>query len=206
MPREKLYDRKTDVRTARVFVIACEGEKTEALYFEALVEGMRRVRVVTLPAVDSASAPSRVLERLNESSARRGLKAGDEVWMVIDVDHYFSGTHLDGTRRALDEAARRGYSVAVSNRCFEAWLLYHFETVAPHDSVGELEARLRVHLGGYSKNRLNIEQFRPYIAAAMQRAREADVEPEQREPAHPGSRVYRLLEAMQAACGARANA
>lgn len=207
MAREKLYDRKTDVRTARLFVIACEGERTESLYFDALAEGLRRVRVVALPALDGLSAPEHVIQRLHEFGARRGLAprdstGGDELWMVLDVDRWFAENRIQITHQVLDEAAQRDYNVAVSNVCFEAWLLYHFEAVAPHDSVGELEARLRVYLGGYSKNRLDIEKFRPHIAAAVRRAREADVAPDQREPAHPGSRVYRLLEAMQAACGA----
>jgi hypothetical protein len=202
MPREKLYNRKTDTRTARLFVIACEGEATEALYFEELADGLRRVRVLPLPAVAGQAAPKQVLERLNASGARRGLKPDDELWMVIDVDHYFSGTHEDSTRRALDEAAQRGYNVAISNRCFEAWLLYHFEAVAPHESVAELVARLRLHLGGYSKNRSYFEKLRPHVTAAMRRAKEADTSPAQRLPDHPGSRVYRLLEAMRATSGA----
>ena len=206
MAREKLYDRKTDVRTARLFVIACEGERTESLYFEALVEGVRRVKVVALPALDGLSAPEHVIQRLHEFGSRRGLVSrdstgGDELWMVLDVDRWFAENRIQVTHQVLDEAARRSYNVAISNRCFEAWLLYHFEAVAPHGSVGELEARLRVYLGGYSKSRLDIEKFRPHIAAAVRRAREADVAPDQREPSHPGSRVYRLLEAMQAACG-----
>ena len=73
MPREKLYERKTDTRTARVFVIACEGQYTETLYFTALAEGLRRVRVIPLPAIDGHSAPDKIMERLNEFAVQRGL-------------------------------------------------------------------------------------------------------------------------------------
>jgi len=207
MPREKLYDRKTDIRTARVFVVACEGEQTEALYFRQLVEGLRRVRVIPLPTVEGFSAPEYVVERLSEFESKYGVDfqsettGGSELWMTLDVDRWFAPNRIAVTHRVLDEAARRGYQVAVSDRCFEVWLLYHFENVTPHNSVQELEQRLRSHLGGYTKNRLNFEQYRPHIAAAIQRARAGDAEPGQRKPAHPGSQVYRLLEAMQAACG-----
>jgi hypothetical protein len=207
MPREKLYERKTDVRTARVFVVACEGEHTESLYFTALVEGLRRVTTITLPAFEGLSAPEQVFERLNEFAAKRGLTTfeattgGGELWMVIDVDRWFADNRIRVTHHVLDQAAQRGYEVAISNKCFEVWLLYHFEEVAAHSTVHELEERLRVHLGGYAKNKLDFEKYRPHIAAAIQRAKEADATPEQREPAHPGSRVYRLLEAMQVACG-----
>lgn len=205
MPREKLYGRKTDVRTARVFVVACEGEQTEAIYFNALAEGLRRVRVISLPAFDGLSAPEQVIERLNDFADKQGVlkttTGGGELWMVFDVDHYFAPNHVGATHRVLDEATRRGYQFAISNRCFEVWLLGHFEEVAPHGSVDELTVRLRVHLGGYQKNRLSFEKFRPHISAAMQRAKNADVAPHEREPEHPGSRVYRLLEAMKTACG-----
>ncbi len=207
MPREKLYDRKTDVRTARVFVVACEGEHTETLYFNALAEVLRRVRVLPLPALEGLSAPEQVIERLKEFADKCGLSVldettgGGELWMVLDVDRWFAPNRFHATNRVLDEAARRGYNVAVSNKCFEVWLLFHFEEVAPHSSVQELEERLRLYLGGYAKNRLNFEKYRPQIAQAVQRARDADIAPQQREPAHPGSRVYRLIEAMQSACG-----
>lgn len=206
MPREKLYERKTDGRTARVFVIACEGEHTEALYFEALAEGVRRIRVIPLPAFEGLSAPEQVLKRLNDFSAKRGLSNSDkttggiELWMVVDVDHWFADNRISVTHKVLDEAAQRGYQVVVSNKCFEVWLLYHFEEVKAHNSVDELAKRLRVHIGSYAKNRLSIEEFRPHIAAAIRRARDADTSPEQREPDHPGSRVYLLLEAMKEAC------
>lgn len=207
MPREKLYNRKTDVRTARVFVVACEGEHTEKRYFDGLTEGLRRVRVIPLPALEGLSAPEQVIDRLNEFATKRGIEVldqttgGGELWMVLDVDRWFAPNRIGVTHRVLDEAAQRGYNVAVSNKCFEVWLLFHFEEVAAHSSVQELEERLRVYLGGYAKNRLDFEKYRPHIAAAVQRAKNADTAPQQREPAHPGSRVYRLIEAMQSACG-----
>ena len=62
--RTKLINRAVNVRDARLYVVATEGEETEAQYLELF--GSSRVRVVTLATRgDGCSAPRHVLDRLS---------------------------------------------------------------------------------------------------------------------------------------------
>lgn len=198
MPRPKDYDTQTDRRTARLFVIACEGEKTELSYFSALAEGLRRVRVEPLPGLDGLSAPEQVLERLNSYKADT---PNSEFWLVIDVDRWFAPNRVAKTHKVLDEAARRGYGVAISNPCIEMWLLLHFQDGAAMN-CNDCEAGLKNHLS-YAKGFYDFEILRPLIPAAVRRARELDATTQgpTRPPDNPNSHIYRIIEAMHTACG-----
>ena len=198
MPRPKDYHTQTDRRTARLFVIGCEGEKTELLYFSSVAEGLRRVRVEPLPGLDGLSAPEQVLERLNEYKA---VSPNSEFWLVIDVDRWFAPNRLAKTHKVLDEATRRGYGIAISNPCIELWLLLHFEL--PSEMAGrDCEARLKTHFP-YDKAGYNFEKLRPLVSKAVQRARELDAHGAKTRPlANPGSHVYRIIESIHRECGA----
>jgi hypothetical protein len=43
----------------------------------------------------------------------------DELWMLLDTDHYTEGSHLQSFIAALSEARRQGINVALSTPCFE---------------------------------------------------------------------------------------
>ena len=199
MPRPKDYDTQPDRRTARLFVIGCEGEKTELIYFSSLAEGMRRVRVEPLPGIDGLSAPEQVLDRLN---AYKATSPNSEFWLVIDVDRWFAPNRQSKMHKVLDEAAQRGYGVAISNPCIEMWFLLHFELPPGEMECDDCEAQLRTHFS-YDKGRYDFETLRPRISDAVQRARTLDANPQQmRPPANPNSHVYRIIEAIHHECGA----
>lgn len=117
------------VRDASLFVIATEGEKTEAQYFS--IFNSERVRVEILPTgPDGRSAPKHVLERLVKFQDQHALEAMDELWLVVDVDRQ-RPQFLDEVTR---DAQAGGYRVAVSHPCFELWLLLHFRDADPSDA------------------------------------------------------------------------
>ena len=119
--RRGLLPRPAYVRDAGLFVVATEGEKTEAQYFSLFHS--ERVRVEVLPTgPDGLSAPKYVLERLVKYEERYALEEDDELWLVVDVDRQ-RDQFLDEVTR---DAQHSGYHVAVSHPCFELWLLLHF--------------------------------------------------------------------------------
>ena len=149
--RRKLLDRKVGHRDARLFVIAVEGEKTEARYFAALEERAivhpSRVKLHVLPATDGRSAPRHVLERLDRAARELALQDFDETWLVIDRDRW--------TDKMLAEVAtgarQREHQLAVSNPCFELWLLLHVSDAGEAASCDEYGDRFRAVVGGWSK-------------------------------------------------------
>jgi hypothetical protein len=211
--RGEILLRPVNTKSARMFVIACEGEVAEKRYFEDIVEEfkLQRVQVRVLdPQSDvrgkksSRSSPLQVLQRMNSFIERneRYLKFGDELWLVMDIDHHRKGKHQHNLRRALQLAQDADYSVAVSNPRFELWLLLHFtELPTAEDCLlkGWLEQEI-VDLGGFNpKKSINIAVLRDGVTAAIERARAKDTndqstDPDSVLPGLPGSHVYRLME------------
>jgi hypothetical protein len=207
--RTRLIRRGGGQRDARLFVIAAEGGVTEKQYFEGLREHQvidpRRVRIEVIEDADGTrSAPQHVLSRMNEFRQRYYLNdALDQLWLVIDVDHWSAPAHVPSLSQVIQAARQKGYFVAVSNPCFELWLLLHFtDDVSeirvqeePRASCGRCVERLRQICGSYDKSKLQVERFtRELVAAAIDRARALDVTPQDRWPQFAGTHVYRLAD------------
>lgn len=189
--RTGLVPRPQFVRDARIFVIAVEGEKTEAQYF-SLFQGSR-VHVEVLSAgPDGLSAPRQVLERLVKFEDQFDLGGDDERWLVLDVDRQ-RGQFLDKVTQVARES---GYGLAISNPCFELWLLLHFQAAPPAgaDCAAVIEC-LRPHVGGHNKARVNLGLYTPArMAEAVARASALGGGLDTRWPAPPGTHVFKVVE------------
>lgn len=108
--------------------------------------------------------------------------------------------HAKGTHQAISEIKQIGAQVALSNPCFEVWLLLHHRDVAatpPFETCKAVGAALREALGAYSKRRLDMSQFgQDKRRLAVSRARELAQHDDGYRPANPGSQVYRILESL----------
>lgn len=127
----------------------------------------------------------------------------DEFWILIDTDHRFEGRHLTGSHDAIRQAQQAGIRVAVSNPCFELWLLLHHEPVASgatFDGCGGVEERLRLLLGSFNKASINRSHFplaKVHDAIRNARALEgASESAEHRWPRSVGTQIHRLLESI----------
>jgi hypothetical protein len=195
--RTGLVPRPQFVRDARIFVIAVEGEKTEARYF-SLFRGSR-VHVEVLPAgPEGLSAPKQVLERLVKFEERFDLGEDDERWLVIDVDRQ-RGQFLDEVTQVARES---GYGLAISNPCFELWLLLHFQEADTADTnCDAVIERLRPHTGGHNKARIRLDPYTAdSIQAAVARAKALEGERDTRWPAFPGTHVFKVVEKLLQFC------
>jgi hypothetical protein len=204
--RTRLTRRGGGQRDARLFVIAAEGSVTEKQYFEGLRETAvidpRRVRIEVMDTDDTSSAPQHVLSRLDEFQQRHHLNdALDQLWLVIDTDHWSAPSHLRNLDQVIQQARQKGFYTAVSNPCFELWLLLHFtEDVSGIDVAAEPRAAgrrcielLRQVCGSYDKSHLQVERYtRDLVVTAIDRARALDTAPEDRWPQTAGTHVYRL--------------
>ena len=193
------------LRDDRVFVVATDDTYAPSQYFENLPLPRVKVTVLPTPVNSGLSAPVYVVERLKTAFAsvkRRGqIQSGDEFWVFLDTDHHFSATNLPGTMEALRTAQQVGFEIAVSNPCFELWLLLHHADVASgtvFSGCAEVEARLRAALGQYNKTSIKAGQFPlARVPDAIRRARFLENQPDDpggHRPQQTGTRVYRLLE------------
>ena len=189
----------------RFFVVAAEDTYAPDQYFAGLA--FPRVKVLVIPTVGESglSAPIHVVTRLKEASEllrqKEEIQADDEFWVMLDTDHHFQPNHIAGTIQALKLAREAGFFLAVSNPCFELWLLLHHEELSPEVEFAkpaDVEARLRQVLGGYNKTSIKAEQF-PFssVPDAIRRARALESNPDDPVglwPASIGTPVYRLME------------
>lgn len=124
-------------------------------------------------------------------AAREGDEnvAYDEVWCVFDVDEHAR------FQAARELAQRKEIGLAVSNPCFELWLILHFrEQGAPLTSKRAVEL-LAKHIRDYHKH-VRYEEMVTGYADAVERA--ASLERRHREVGteggNPSTGVYHLTE------------
>jgi hypothetical protein len=175
----------------------CEGQITEPEYFDAFRREEEN-RLVDVRIDSEGGAPKTLVERAanrkkeSEEEARRARDENlkyDEVWCVFDVDEH---PKLPDARQ---QARDNGIKLAISNPCFELWLLLHFREQNAHIERKAVARLLRTHIRGYGKH-VSFEALRDGYLDAVQRAeqldrRHIDVDA---EGDNPSTNVYILTE------------
>lgn len=127
-----------------VFLIVCEGEKTEPNYFRSFPATNKQVEVVGVGAT-----PERVVEAaIKHKHSGRKYRKFDQIWCVFDRD----SNPPQNFNAALDLARRNGIHVAYSNEAFELWFVLHFDLLESGISRHQYISILKAKLGDYQKN------------------------------------------------------
>jgi hypothetical protein len=188
-------------RTKKLFLIASEGAETEPRYFEELKpivasrDAIIRVKLVANP--NHKSHPKEVLSRLSQAANKDGVKAGDELWLVIDRDAW-SEADLNEVCKIANE---KGYFVALSNPCFELWLFLHLHnnrSFADRDQCQREFGVICKSYGTKGKSGYDAKALMTEIEKAIQRARAIDTQPNVPWPKAQATRVYLLAEKLLA--------
>jgi uncharacterized protein YqgV (UPF0045/DUF77 family) len=194
--KKRPIDRSSKVLgDTRLLIIATEGRITEKQYFAQFRN--RRVQVKVIPTgEDNKSSPEYVLERLKHFRQEYALEANDELWLMIDVDRWKDKKLSLVTK----EAKKSGFKLAISNPCFETWLLCHYSlptvtTASCQQITARLENELKqVHNSGYNKAKLNTDYFKPYVEQALKNAKQLDNNLSARWPNQVGTHVYKVVD------------
>jgi RloB-like protein len=180
-----------------LILVVCEGEVTEPQYVDAfrLEQGANTVRVhVQAPGGDPKALVETAI-RLRDEAARQAKRerdqnlAYDEAWCVFDVDEHARSAE------ARQLAATGRIHLAVSNPCFELWLLLHFTERTAHATTAQVARLLRGHLPSYEKH-VRFEDVRHGYADAVLRSQALDRRHEEMNSigGNPSTGVYRLTE------------
>lgn len=209
-----MRERREAFRDARLIVIASEGKDTERIYFTALAKEYSnpRVHVHILERSENEqnnSSPEHVLKQLNDYKSQYKLEADDELWLVVDKDQWEDKML---SRVATECALEVSMHMALSNPCFELWLLLHLEDVAsltPEEHTLWMEnrrksknadpylrVRLRQKMGTYHESSYDALTLIAHIEDAKERARALENTPTDRWPQTLGTRVYLLAESV----------
>lgn len=146
-------------------LIVTEGEVTEPIYFELLMESLKLSTVTVKVIPGYASDPRYVIQtavkEINKlkNRAKKNLlavnevKKYDHVWAVIDTDVATRGGFWNDVNQKANAA---GVKLAHSTPCFEYWLLLHLRKTTRSDLMnGDAAKRaFKGELGkDYSTNR-----------------------------------------------------
>ena len=209
-----MRERREAFRDARLIVIASEGKDTERIYFKALAKEYTNPRVHVhilgrCEAEQNNSSPEHVLKQLNNYKEQYELEADDELWLVVDKDRW---TVAMLSRVATECSQEVAMHMALSNPCFELWLLLHIEDAAsltPEEQMlwmenrrksknadPYLKVRLRQKMGSYHESSYDALSLIAHVEDAIERAKTLDKNPTDRWPQTLGSRVYLLAESV----------
>jgi hypothetical protein len=135
------------------FLLYCEGLETEPSYFRGLMRFLRST-LVEIEIGEGQRDPKGLVElaKARREDARRAAKKEkdvsllyDEVWCVFDVDRH---TRLPD---AIQQAAALSIDLAISNPCFELWLLIHFQEQWAYIDCDRAQSAVRKYMSGYEK-------------------------------------------------------
>jgi hypothetical protein len=191
--REGRASRKATLkrRLSQRLLIVCGGRKTEKSYLDGLKRAERNPSISVVIKANPRS-PSEVV-RHAEKIRQQSPDDFDEVWCVFDVDEF------KDLREAEGLASRYKIGLAVSNPCFELWLLLHFDERTAHcSSYAALLPDLRKHLPKYDKTCLRFEDYVTGISAACVRARALEPTGHSLD-VNPSTGVWQVVELMRRA-------
>jgi len=187
----------------KLIIIASEGQETEPDYFDELTTsdnyGKSGVHVIPLRRDHSRSSPSNVVQQLKNAKKEFRLMDNDELWIVIDRDKWIDGELND----VADECQRQNFKMALSNPCFELWLLMHFRDLHKYpNEKNETKCRNKTSLKNEltkilkpkKLTHLSMKAYMPHIERAIINAKKMDKKPQDRWPLSIGTRVYILVD------------
>jgi hypothetical protein len=216
MPREpiSLVREGGFLEAEKMFVLSFEGSVSEKKYFEdfrksTLFNNSGLIEVISLKRpTNRGSDPISVKKLLQEAKKEYRFKDTDEFWLIIDRDDW-EEIHNHNFDKLVDDCKKENnFFLAMSNPCFEIWLILHLKDINELDeeqkrmiTANERNSNSKNYIDiilseiqgrGYNK-RPNPRIFLPLTKTAISRAKELDNE-NQDYPKQLGTHIYRLIE------------
>jgi len=199
MPPRKLARRAPFRDPLPRVLLVCEDKKGGADYFRQLRSSEKIP--IDLRVEPGAGVPKTLVERAkqlkNEAQreARRQSDAFlryDAVWCVFDVDEH---PHIPDAKQQAQANAIR---TAISNPCFELWLLIHFQDQTAFIDRKVARRELKKYIPDYDKS-VDYESIKHLTGVAMDRAEKLDKihENNQTNGGNPSSGVRLLVFELQ---------
>lgn len=126
--------------------MVCEGKRDETHYVDTLRTKLRLSAANLIVESACGGSPSSIVEAAiaRKSTFGKGsAEALDEAWVLLDAEE----AERSGIKSAVDRAISTGIRVAVSNPCFEIWLLLHAKDRGAHLSATQAKRLLESELG-----------------------------------------------------------
>ena len=181
------------------FVLSTEGAKTEPSYFTKISE-MCGKRIAVRYTRGRGSDPGNVLQSMKRHLDEKPLDSRDQAWLVVDRDEW---PPREFNQLAAWASGSPKHGLAVSNPCFELWLLLHFTGRPSGQTCKAVTANLRKHIPSYDKDAKQVKISLEMVMLAIERARASHGKDAAEWPQNRGSTVFAVVEEMLNAAGKR---
>ena len=216
MPREPipLIRQGGFINAEKLYVLSYEGTVTEKKYFEnfrqsAYFNNNGLIELISLKKPkNKGTDPFTVKKLLKNAKAEFGFKITDEFWLIIDRDDWETSHKLSFIELVSECKAEKNFFMAMSNPCFEIWLILHFKNITDFSQeeqqlifknakINNTKNYIDIVLGnlqgrGYNK-RPNPDIYLPLTKAAIERAKSSENANED-YPKNIGTHIYKLIE------------
>lgn len=166
--RGKNLKRSTETRRIRTtFRVYAEGVSTEPEYIDALKRLPEFANAVSVEvSIEEAGAtPMHLVESACADKRRANLDI-DFYWCMFDVEYPQPHPYLDRARQMAND---NGVHLAISNPCFEIWLILHHRQHGGHLTTDEA-IQLRRRLDGSDGKHLDGSLYTRLTDNAIRRA------------------------------------
>ena len=217
MPRERnpLIRRGGFIEAEKFYVLAYEGNVSEKKYFEDLrlseyFNDSGSIETIALKkGKTDSSNPLSVKALLARAKQDYNFRPTDEFWLIIDRDQWETIHKINLEALYQDCQREQNFHIALSNPCFEMWLILHFKAVteisdadkalllenaatsAKHHFVDDYLTICMDNGRGYNK-RPDPKIFLPRLNVAIENAEQAS-EAQEHFPKTLGSDVFKLV-------------
>lgn len=124
MPKQRKSSTKPVPRKLHIY---CEGTKTEPHYLRGYIANIKdgALRGVILVEDTNKNTPIQLVNEAIIKKQSTSTPDGDEFWVVYDRES--PGKYSDELHdKAYSSAKKNNINIALSNICFEQWILMHF--------------------------------------------------------------------------------
>jgi len=179
MPKKR---KKGNKKIKPILHIFCEGEKTEPNYINSYLQNVHPAnRLLKVIKVENTrkNTPVQLVEVASNLKKDKSTPNADVFWTVYDreaITKYPDSLH----KEAQNKAKSNGINIALTNVCFEVWIILHFtDLTASYSSFTDLKknsplkAELqKIGIDNYDKSE---EQLFDLIANKISKARKRAV-------------------------------
>lgn len=183
-------------RELKLFLIICEGEKTERTYFKEFRRRNNGVRIEVPNCSYKDPLNLTKFAKKMKSAYDIDLKRGDRICCVLDVDN----NKNDVIKKTKRDADGNNIDMILSNPCFELWYILHFEYSTAHMSANQVLQKLkRKYITDYQKNQSYFNQLKPHLSKAIENAQklnnfhEKNLTPLFSTGSNPSTQVFNLV-------------
>ncbi|MTJ08848.1 MULTISPECIES: RloB family protein [unclassified Anabaena] len=152
----KLERNQPSRKITQKILIACEGSKTEPIYFNSIRNELRSptLEIIVLRnkgKTDPGNIIEILIEKRQQIKYEKGWTKNDAAWAVFDGDEHINKS-LTSWQNAINRANSQKINLAITNPCFELWYLIHFQEHLAEINCDKLVKLLNKHIPDYDKS------------------------------------------------------